>query len=519
MTTSLLALASWLVASGLSIGTASAPPAGDRPGDYGMAPDRLGPGTVTLVPAEGGPPVPHPTIQAAVDAAREGDTVLLSEGLFVGAGNRGVVVEGKNVTIQSASGPRRSVIDCEGEARGFLFTGSAVTADTLLRGVTIRRGNASGSPVTEFGGGIVVAFGSTATIEDCVVTSCVASNAGGIAYFAPADELGRIRDCRIENNSSNAVGGGLTVSNTIVERCTIVGNRAVTTGGGIAANDQGVIRDSLVARNAVGPSSSRGAGIIVYDSDHLVENCTIVENTGAVTGGGLALQFGEVSTVSNCVLWGNTASFQGSQVYLDQLAFLTLDHCTIEDGAAGIATAAGAVPTLVAVDGAAPAFVDASAGDFRLAPGSPAVDAGSPAFVPLVNHGDLDYFPRVANGVVDRGCYESWSGPTLSLISPGRAGETNSIRLEDVDDGALVALFYSDAAGSLDVSFGACPGLTLDLTDPLLLHAQTAGAAGRASYSCFVPGGMSDVGVFLQALTFLSGRGCATSNLVHFAYP
>jgi hypothetical protein len=45
-------------------------------------------------------------------------------------------------------------------------------------------------------------------------------------------------------------------------------------------------------------------------------------------------------------------------------------------------------------------------GDYRLAPDSPTIDAGDPAFVPASDERDLDGGPRVINGRVDMGAYE-----------------------------------------------------------------------------------------------------------------
>jgi hypothetical protein len=54
-----------------------------------------------------------------------------------------------------------------------------------------------------------------------------------------------------------------------------------------------------------------------------------------------------------------------------------------------------------------PLFVDAANGDYRLAAGSPCIDAGSNGYV--VGALDLAGLPRIAGGVVDMGAYEYYN--------------------------------------------------------------------------------------------------------------
>ena len=56
-------------------------------------------------------PADYPTIQAAVDAAASGDTVLVADGAYTGAGNCGVVIS-KSITVASENGPGSTTLDC-----------------------------------------------------------------------------------------------------------------------------------------------------------------------------------------------------------------------------------------------------------------------------------------------------------------------------------------------------------------------------------------------------------------------
>lgn len=87
-----------------------------------------------------------PEIQAAIDAAENGDEILLADGVYRSWGNFEVYFWGKSITVRSQSGrPTDCIIDTEGEIglprTAFLFEymegpGAVVRDITIMNGST-----------------------------------------------------------------------------------------------------------------------------------------------------------------------------------------------------------------------------------------------------------------------------------------------------------------------------------------------------------------------------------------------
>ncbi len=90
-----------------------------------------------------GVPVPYATIQAAIDAAVNDDTVLVADGTYTGAGNRDLDFGGRAITVRSENGAVPCIIDIQGNAgdphRAFHFH-SGETAASVVEGFTIKKG-------------------------------------------------------------------------------------------------------------------------------------------------------------------------------------------------------------------------------------------------------------------------------------------------------------------------------------------------------------------------------------------
>ena len=104
-------------------------------------------------------PSQYAAIQAAIDHATDGDTVLVADGLYTGEGNKNIDFRGKAIVLRSENGAEVCIIDCEGCGRGFYFH-SGETASSLVDGFTVTHGR------EELGGGICCKDSSSPTITN-----------------------------------------------------------------------------------------------------------------------------------------------------------------------------------------------------------------------------------------------------------------------------------------------------------------------------------------------------------------
>ena len=136
-------------------------------------------------------PADQPTIQAGIDAAEDGDTVLVAEGIYSGVGNVNINFLGKQILVKSENGPKTTIVDCQSNFNtcGFIFQNEE-SNDAVLEGFTVTNGN------HERWGGIYCSY-SAPTIKNCYIQS----NRGGIYCD---DSNPKIIDSNISNNNSGA---------------------------------------------------------------------------------------------------------------------------------------------------------------------------------------------------------------------------------------------------------------------------------------------------------------------------
>ncbi|UCG63176.1 MAG: hypothetical protein JSV52_07820 [Candidatus Zixiibacteriota bacterium] len=141
-------------------------------------------------------PQEQPTIQAGINAARIGDTVLVADGVYFGFGNQDIVFGGKTLVVKSENGPASTILELESDPNNLNFafeltltSESGVTID----GFTIRRAyNSQGSCLN--------LRSVSPTIKNCVFAYNNAVTSGGAVRCKSASPT--FESCTFAYNSA-----------------------------------------------------------------------------------------------------------------------------------------------------------------------------------------------------------------------------------------------------------------------------------------------------------------------------
>jgi parallel beta-helix repeat protein len=410
-------------------------------------------------------PAGQPSIQAAINAANTGDTVLVAPGTYVENINFG----GKAITVTSSGGPSVTTID--GGAHGSVVTFSTgETAASVLNGFTIRNGLQNGLG----GGGITISSasptitgnvitgnhaavgigiyvnGGSPLIQNNTITGNDQSGAGDggqggggilVSGSSSSPAAPQIVGNTITNNSvaSGGDGGGISVgyfSSPLIQGNLIQGNRAYNFGGGVALESYNspILVQNLILNN-VSLAGGSGAGLYISPSSSSTETTVInntiaansaYDNTSGVDVGG----FGQYATFTNNIIVAAAGqnAVSCNSPYSSVSPIFSYNDAFAASGSPWASTCDSTTnPGNFSSD---PLFMSPGSNDFHLQAASPAVNTGNNS-APNLPNTDFDGNPRLA-GTIDLGAYEVVNtsaaaiSPSSLSFGPQAAGTTSS---------------------------------------------------------------------------------------------
>ena len=380
--------------------------------------------TIDITPIVIYVPDNYGTIQPAIDASLDGDTVMVRDETYTGPGNVDLDFGGRAITVRSENGPEGCIIDCQNISgtRGFYFH-SGEGADSIVEGFTIRRGVAAGSWPDYAGGGIYCSS-SSPTIRGNIIIENSADLGGGIwcYYSSPAIEGNIIAGNTASSSQTSADGGGIhfRYSSSTLKNNVITGNTSNLGGGFYCA----------------------------YNSSLTVISNTIADNVSNI--GGTYYRENSSAALVNTILWNASPQevwFSGS----GSPNSISISYSDIKGGQSGIVTNSnGTVSWGAGNIDEGPLFASYSLSDF-----SPCIGAGvmTPG-VPTTDIGEVAR-PTPSGSNPDMGAYEnSRSEPGyMDLTSPDggevwRGGASHDITWTSAGSGIdHIHIVYSTDSG------------------------------------------------------------------------
>lgn len=258
-------------------------------------------------------PGSQPTIQAGINAASNGDTVLVAPGTYF---EQNISFGGKAITVRSSLGAAVTTVNAQNAGRAFLFD-NGETAAARLEDFTITGGRAAnGALPGSSGGAMRITGGASPTVMGCVFFQNQAGHGlAGVPFTSPhggpAGHGGAVMidqgtpafiDCVFVGNHAGRGGNGASAFTNPASP--VLGNGgqgghggAVYVTGAAVPSFRGCVFNANAAGDAgdadfggIGGNGGWGGAVFCVSGDPIFDACSFDLNTGGDGGeGGSAL--------------------------------------------------------------------------------------------------------------------------------------------------------------------------------------------------------------------------------------
>jgi len=372
-------------------------------------------------------PADQPTIQSGINAASNGDEVLVAPGIY----KENISFLGKAVTVTSSGGAKITTI--RGNQKGSVVTfNSGETSSSVLNGFTITNGNAQNQFGLPQGGGVLIVTSSPTVTNNIIKNNHSCEGGDGLALIIGAPVIqGNTIQKNSQKGCSGGFGGAVYVGGGT--GAMIIGNRILGNQGGFSLVSAGSpqLQNNVIAGNTgyglstendsnpivvqnviYGNGGFLGGGVYLGPSSGtapsiLVSN-TIVDNLNTSVGLGTDLYttgFISSSQIVNNIFASTTGT---NSVYCDPSYDKNSPMFQFNDPYSSGAAIEGTCASEIGLNGnllVNPNFRNAAKHAYRLMKSSSLINAGTNS-APDLPSKDIAGKPRIVGGTVDIGAYE-----------------------------------------------------------------------------------------------------------------
>ncbi|MHC4618992.1 MAG: PKD domain-containing protein [Planctomycetota bacterium] len=425
-------------------------------------------------------PADYSRIQNAIDAAGQGDEIIVEPGRYC----ENINFKGKAITVRSSEPDdpcivETTIIDANGVGSVVTFADSE-DRDSVLQGFTLTGGTGTEWMADYYaGGGIYCIVAAPSILQNIITGNSVNESGGGL--FCDVGSHALLYKNTITGNSAKKGGAVFTQAAQIeAQNNVICHNTARHKGGGLHLYGKTVLVNNMVYGNETTYLEGGGIYLSIADNSIITEN-TVVANYSKLYGANLHIRLSENVTVTNNII---VNGLRGAGIYLsDSSIFPKYNNVWNNEGGNynGMSDPTG-VEGNISDD---PLF-DPNSIDYHLQVASPCIDAGDPAYIAEPGETDIDGEPRVMGGRIDIGADE-FSVNLKPVADAGLDQTYSSIPSQVVLDGSGS---YDINGDSLTHRWRQIDGLSVELSDPSVVD------------PCFVP---AELGIYVFELVVNDG--------------
>jgi len=287
---------------------------------------------------------PFATIQQGIDASINGDSIIVSAGLYY----ENINYNGKRVILHAPDGPALTIIEPSDPSSPVIRFSSGENSSAVIDGFAIR--NTTSAPG-------ILCSGASPVIKNCRVYDCV-NPANGGAITITGGSTASIQDNIFSGN--NAFNGGAIYcegSNPVMSGNRFMNNQA-NQGGALAINSGSypTLNYNLFAYNSAVQNGGAVSNMAMYGPTLTTSYNTFYQNHAGGYGGAVYSQ-AVYTIVERSILWEDSAATGGHEAFGNPPARIIVSYCDISGGWSGTGSGNTDIE---------PGFCDVDNGDFHL---------------------------------------------------------------------------------------------------------------------------------------------------------